>query len=191
MPVTLISFTAEKQNTDALLKWTTASEINNDYFEVLSSKNNSSESLGHFESIGKVRGSGNSTEINSYYFVDKRPGKNGTYYYRLRQVDYDGKYSYSNIAALRFSNGGNFSLAGIIPNPYNEHTSVQIYSDVKSTLKAQVVDPMGREISSLAFDVNKGMFSFDPEEKIILASGIYFIRLTLDDETITQRLVKQ
>jgi hypothetical protein len=187
VPVTLLDFTAQKQNNDVLLKWNTASEINNDYFEILSSANDAAD----FKVIGKVRGNGNSTQLNSYSFADHRAAKNGTYYYRLRQVDYDGRYSLSHVAAVHFGNGSQFNLAGIFPNPFTEVTSVQVYSHETSVLSARIFDMQGREISLMTFSVGKGMFSFNPEERITLTPGVYLLRLSLDEETITSRLVKQ
>jgi hypothetical protein len=190
LPITLLNFTAEKNGNDVVLKWTTASETNNDYFEILSSVNNDASSDG-FVSIGKVQGQGNSTQLNSYSFTDHRSAKKGTYYYRLRQVDFDGQYSFSKIAALQFGNNGKFNLAGIFPNPFSENTTVQIYSDIATELSAQIFDAQGREIASMKFPVKKGMFSFNPEEKAPLANGVYLIRLTLGDEIISTRIVKQ
>jgi hypothetical protein len=190
LPVTLLSFTAEKQDNNAVLKWSTASEINNDYFEILSSTSND-ESTDGFIPIGKVRGKGNSTQLNSYSFIDDRSSKKGTYYYRLRQVDFDGRSSYSKIVALQFGQHGKFNLAGIFPNPFSENATVQIYSDIEDELSAHIFDAHGRAISSMKFLVGKGMFSFNPEEKSVLTSGVYLLRLTLGDEVISTRLVKQ
>jgi len=191
LPITLVSFTAEKQDGDAVIKWTTASEINNAYFEVLSSHSKSSDSPVQFESIGKFPGKGNSTEMNFYSIVDNRPNKNGTYYYRLRQTDYDGTTSLSKIAALQFGKAGQFNIVGIIPNPYLDNTSVQVFSPISSDLTTRIFDTQGREISSRIFSIGKGMFSFSPEEKTALAPGVYFLQLSLGDEIFTSRLVKQ
>jgi hypothetical protein len=189
LPVTLVSFYAEKHGNDALLKWTTASEINNDYFEIQSSANSRDEMS--FEAIGKVNGHGNSTSTNDYSFPDKRPSKTGVYYYRLKQVDYDGKFEYSNIVAVRFDNSNHFNLESIIPNPYSDRTSVQVYVDSKSVLTVKILEPQGREVSSMTFSIDKGIFSFDPEQNKELSPGVYFIQLSVGDEMITKRLIKQ
>jgi hypothetical protein len=189
LPVTIVYFIGEKHSKDALLKWLTSSEINNDYFELQSAMNSQDEL--NFETIGKVQGNGNSTSPHSYSFLDKRPDKKGIFYYRLRQVDYDGKFEYSNVVALKFENQGLFSLEGIVPNPYTEHTDVKVYVDEKSILTAKIFEPQGREITSLTFSLEKGLFSFDPEQSSTLSAGVYFIRLSVGDETITTRLIKQ
>jgi hypothetical protein len=189
LPVYLIDFSATPQGNDVLLEWVTSSEINNDRFEILSSDNSSGAN--NFEEISQVKGSGNSTSIHRYSYLDQRPAKKGTYYYRLRQVDFDGSQMLSNIVAVNFRNGKSLNLVGIIPNPFTDRTSVQIYSSERGVLSARITDVFGREISAKEFAIDKGMFSFDPEESARLSSGIYFVELILNDERIVSRLVKE
>ena len=98
LPVQLISFdiiaTKENENLKVLCNWATASEINNNYFSVERSKDGE-----HFENIGMVKGAGNTNTTILYNFTDETP-LTGTSYYRLKQTDFDGKYSYSKIKAI-------------------------------------------------------------------------------------------
>jgi hypothetical protein len=91
LPVQLISFDLKKEPTNIILHWKTASEINNDYFDIEKSIDGI-----NFVAIGRVFGNGNSSEINKYLFKDYVL-QNKNVYYRLKQVDYDGAYQYSNI----------------------------------------------------------------------------------------------
>ncbi len=189
LPVYLVDFSATPQGNDVMLNWVTSSEINNDRFEILSS--NSSSGINYFEKIDEVKGVGNSTSLHYYSYLDQRPGKKGTYYYRLRQVDYDGKNMLSNIVAVNFKNGKVLNLLGVIPNPYTERTSVQVYLSEKGILTERIVDVFGREISANAFSLDKGMFSFDPEETTSLSAGVYFVELIFGEERLVSRLVKE
>ena len=95
LPIELLSFTLYKNNNnDILLKWTTASEINNDYFTIEKSNTDID-----FEILTNVRGAGNSSQLLNYSYIDYNP-YNGINYYRLKQTDYDGQYSYSEIIAI-------------------------------------------------------------------------------------------
>ncbi|MEO8085593.1 MAG: T9SS type A sorting domain-containing protein [Bacteroidota bacterium] len=189
LPVYLVDFSATPQGNDVLLNWVTSSEINNDRFEILSAT--SAEGISNFEKIDQVAGVGNSTSIHHYSYLDQRPGKKGTYYYRLRQVDYDGRNMLTNIVAVNFKSGKAMNLVGVIPNPYTDRTSVQVYISEKGMLAEKIMDVFGREISTKTFSLDKGMFSFDPEENTSLSSGVYFVELIFNDERIVSRLVKE
>jgi hypothetical protein len=189
LPVYLVEFSATPQGNDVLLNWTTTSEINNDRFEIFSS--NTSLGTNRFELIGSVKGNGNSTSIHHYAYLDQRPDKKGTYYYRLRQVDYDGMDMHSNIVAVNFKNAKAMNLVGVIPNPYTERTSVQIFASEKGVLTGHMTDVFGRHISTQTFSIDKGMFSFDPELAAPVAAGVYFVEIIFNDERIVSRLVKE
>lgn len=94
LPVEMISFEAEKMNAFNYLTWSTASEINNDYFEVQKSVDGT-----NFETIGNIQGVGNSTVQNDYQFID-HDAEYDIVYYRLKQVDFDGTISYSKIKRI-------------------------------------------------------------------------------------------
>lgn len=97
VPVELLTFTAKAQDEDVLLQWKTASEINNDYFEIQHSLDGV-----NFETIGTVKGAGTTYEVQEYLFIDKMP-KNGLNYYRLRQIDYDSLFEYTDVISVDFS----------------------------------------------------------------------------------------
>ncbi len=192
LPVELISFTAEKisDNDNVLCRWVTASEINNNYFDVEAATENGSRDL-EYKFIGRINGSGNSTTVKEYSLTDTHTGKVGNYYYRLKQVDYDGKASYSNVVVVNFTNGKSLNLVAVAPNPFSNHTSVQIYISEKGNLQTRIVDVFGSKVSSRTFSIVKGLFSFDPEESATLTTGVYFIELVFNEERVISRLVKE
>ncbi|MFK8007862.1 MAG: T9SS type A sorting domain-containing protein [Saprospiraceae bacterium] len=96
LPVELTSFDAKKSDEEVILNWNTASEINNDYFEIEHSNDGTD-----FTRIGNMEGKGQSNLSNDYRFIDAQPN-NGLNYYRLKQVDFDGKYEYSDIVFVDF-----------------------------------------------------------------------------------------
>jgi hypothetical protein len=118
LPVTLLTFEAEKSGENALLTWTTANETNNSHFEVLKSLEGQT-----WEKIGEVTGSGTSYEQNSYEYVDYQFA--GYAYYKLRQVDYDGNYSFSPIRMLSSSNGTVERPSVVYPNPSKGSINLQ------------------------------------------------------------------
>jgi len=125
LPVNLISFDSEVTNNQSVkLTWTTASETNNQYFDIQRSTNGKD-----FTMIGRVNGKGNSQETIAYEYTDKQP-KNGVNYYRLKQVDFNGKSEYSKIIASKEISG----LTKVYPNPVNNILQVndsQVVSDIK------------------------------------------------------------
>jgi hypothetical protein len=108
LPVELIDFEAQKRNDESLLTWTTVSEINNDRFEIERSTTGEA-----FELIGEVQGAGNSQSKIDYSFIDRSP-RLGIYYYRLKQLDYNGDFEYSEVRAVQFEGKNGVQ---VYPNP--------------------------------------------------------------------------
>lgn len=113
LPVQLLSFTGVKDNNHSLLKWITASEFNNDHFDVETSKDGI-----NFYRIGAVQGKGTTFDRQNYNFTDNLPA-NGANYYRLKQVDIDGHFTYSNIVLLSFDRKDTRNLV-FYPNPVTD-----------------------------------------------------------------------
>ena len=134
LPVTLTNFTVTKQHTDALLRWTTASELNNDRFEVEVARGDASASGNKFEQIGMVRGHGTTTLPQYYAFTDTEPAKEGSQYYRLKQIDADGKATYTPIQSLFFEGKTDWA---VFPNP-SQSGVFNIIWKTKTTNTAQL-----------------------------------------------------
>ena len=120
IPVELTSFTANAQEDGVILNWTTATETNNQGFEILRSAQNDND----WQKIGYVPGFGTTTEPKSYSYTDQSV-TSGTYYYRLKQIDFDGNFEYSAIVAIEIISPVKFSLEQNYPNPFNPSTKIK------------------------------------------------------------------
>lgn len=178
VPVELISFTAEIIEGGVMLNWTTATETNNQGFEVQRLEVKSHPALTEeWEAIGFVKGSGTTTEPKSYSFTDNNVFT-GNYKYRLRQIDYDGTFTHSNVIEVAFDfTPKEFMLYQNYPNPFNPTTQIK-YSVAESDLVAlKVFDVLGREIATFVNEQQQpGSYEikFDATN---LSSGIYFYQL--------------
>jgi hypothetical protein len=119
LPIELIEFKSKVLNTDIVLNWVTAAEENNSHFEIEQGFDGIT-----FNSIGKVLGNGTSSRQNYYQFVDNDP-ISGTNYYRLKQIDFDGRFDYSKILSIQINNNKQSELLKIIPNPNNGQFQIQ------------------------------------------------------------------
>ena len=174
LPVELISFTARAENLESRLDWSTASEINNEGFEI--------ERLGEndqWELLDFVNGRGTNNEINNYVFYDKTP-KAGINYYRLKQIDFDGKYEYSNIESVTFEKREiQFSL---FPNPTN---SKKVYLNIpEDKTEVLIYNGKGQLMSSSIF--TEGVKEISLKK---YSSGIYFVKFINGSKVETQRLI--
>ncbi len=136
VPVELTSFTASANASGVVLIWTTASEINNHGFEIERSQDDKT-----FYRIGFVKGTGTTTEIQSYSFVDDIEYSGvKTYYYRLRQVDFDGRSQYSDVVNVDFDVPKDFVLSQNYPNPFNPSTKITYALPNQSPVVIKVYD---------------------------------------------------
>ena len=170
IPVELSSFTASANVGVAELQWTTATETNNQGFEV--QRSNGSE----FITIGFVEGHGTTTETQTYSYSDRTVNV-GTYSYRLKQVDFDGTFEYSSIVEVNVPAPVEFGLEQNYPNPFNPSTKISFRLKVDSKVNLTVFDVLGQEIASL---VNGNLVAgghsvnFDASS---LNSGVYLYRI--------------
>ncbi|MFK7775058.1 MAG: T9SS type A sorting domain-containing protein [Saprospiraceae bacterium] len=169
-----------------LLNWSTASEVNNDYFQI----EHSIDGV-QFERIEQVDGVGNSVQINHYNITHKNPA-NGVNYYRLKQVDFDGLFAYSDIVSIGFRNENN--EVAVFPNPFTETIFVKIPSSESSypfnserTIK--IFDIYNRLVQSNRLPTNDETINLNLSR---LSDGIYFINIDLGNgDFSTHRIIKQ
>ena len=168
-PIKLLSFTGNKLTNNAnLLEWVTSSEINNDFFTIERSMD-----AQFFQVIGKVKGAGNSNSVLDYGFVDEYPHK-GINYYRLKQTDFDGTYSYSDIIAIKNESNG----VGVY-----YHENFLNLSASTENVSVQVVDLAGRVVySNEQLQKNNIDLSF-------LSKGIYIYRIELPTTILSDKIV--
>ena len=171
LPVELVRFEGKVINRKVKLNWLTASETNSLAYEIQRSKNSSS-----WKTIGSVATKGTSSEHNNYEFIDKNP-LDILSYYRLKQIDIDGKFDYSKIINVNFRNEGKIE---IYPNPTNgklEIVGVEI-------IEIKIRDSFGRIIKEQATSSQSISISEFP-------TGIYFISVKTKEGVFTKRIVKQ
>jgi len=143
VPVELTSFAASVTGTNVNLSWITASELNNQGFQVERSTDSN-----QWEQIGFVEGKGTSTDMNYYSYTDSKLNE-GIYYYRLKQVDFDGTFEYSSVVEATVTIPKTFSLEQNYPNPFNPSTKISfsLASDSKVTMK--IFNVLGQEVVTL------------------------------------------
>jgi len=171
VPVELTSFTAISKGNTITLNWSTATELNNSGFEV-----QRTVAGNEFETIGFVAGYGTTTESKNYSFFDANLSS-GSYTYRLKQVDFDGTYSFSYEVNVDVTSPVQFELAQNYPNPFNPSTTIKFAIPQSAEVILKVYNALGQEVSTL---INQFMESglhtinFDASK---LNSGIYFYKL--------------
>jgi len=176
LPVTLTSFTANAIKRDAVLEWKTSMEINNKGFEVERSKKD--ESTGSFtpwEKIGFTDGKINSNTETSYSFTDKKLN-DGSYKFRLKQIDLNGDFEYfnpSNINELTIGKPVNFEMSQNYPNPSNPVSKIDFQLPFDAKVSIKIYDLTGKEVSILVnWNLNSGFHTTEFNGSN-LASGIY------------------
>ncbi|WP_426490122.1 T9SS type A sorting domain-containing protein [Hymenobacter sp. 102] len=173
LPVTLTSFEALRQGPDALLRWTTAQEINNAGFEVQVSNNGQ-----QFRTLAIVPAvSANSQTNRSYQFTDREAGKSGLRYYRLRQLDIDGKATLSGTQTVGFG----VAARTVYPNPFTFSLRAPIQSAVAGPVTASLLDGLGREVYRATTRVEVGASEIALDALDRLPDGVYYLNLTLPD----------
>lgn len=175
LPVTLKSFTGLDTENGKQLFWSTSSELNNKGFEIERSENGES-----FETIAFVKGAINSQRLMKYHFIDAQAHAPQNYY-RLKQIDLDGKSSYSKTIKITQANDEH----AISPNPFTNNISI-ISNNSNKTIKADVIDITGKVKISMQGEVN-GNLEIDTQH---LSKGVYFIRIQDGENTQTKRIIK-
>jgi hypothetical protein len=170
LPVKFTNFNATINNKQTNLTWSTASEVNNKGFEIEKSIDGKK-----FETVGFVKGNANSNKVNKYSFID---ANNSNAFYRLKQIDFDGKFDYSTIVKVK----GNDLTIEITPNPFNENIEISSNSTI---VNAEILDITGKSRIVEVIDGNKAVINTSG-----LSNGIYFIRINNGETVITKRIIK-
>lgn len=182
LPVTLINFEADCENGFTVLNWSTASEINNDYFVI----EKSTDAINFFP-IANVQGNGNSNTMLSYTFTDDSPNYTTTYY-RLKQVDFDGKFEYFNVVVSTCTADDNFSVNQLQLNDNNFGFTISTSSNEKLTV--YLYDYRGRIITQETIVVNEGNNPVSLS-KLHLSDGIYMLNIVGEKNHFSTKVLKQ
>jgi hypothetical protein len=171
IPVELTSFVASVNDNNVTLDWETATEVNNSGFAI-ERKSVTSD----FAQIGFVAGFGTTTEPKAYTFTDNslRPG---TYSYRLKQIDFDGTFEYSDVIEVEVLTPDVYTLAQNYPNPFNPSTKIAFSLAVDSKVSLKIFDVLGQEVATLVNqDLTAGVYNYDFNATGI-NSGVYFYKI--------------
>lgn len=187
VPVELTSFTATNINNKIKLNWETATEKNNKGFQIERAYK-ISDNL-NWEIISFVNGKGTTTEKSYYSFIDNDVKRLGKYIYRLIQIDYDGKTTYTNNVEVNIEAPHIFSLMQNYPNPFNPVTSIDYTLPEKSMVSIKIFDILGNEVAQILNEEKEpGNYKVDFDASP-LASGIYFYRLEANKFISTKRMI--
>ncbi|MBT8383243.1 MAG: DUF4397 domain-containing protein [Ignavibacteria bacterium] len=169
VPVELSAFTVSVGGNAVTLNWSTVTETNNQGFEIQRKSDN------EFVAIGFINGNGTTTEIQNYSYTDRNLNV-GSYSYRLKQVDFDGSFEYSDIVEVVVA-PADFSLNQNYPNPFNPSTIITFNLAVDSKVILSVFNTLGEEVTKLVngnLTAGTQQVEFDATE---INSGVYFYKL--------------
>jgi len=187
LPVELTLFDGIYTAGKVILNWQTAAEVNNYGFEILRSAQND-----NWEKIGFVNGYGNSNSPKDYSFTDEK-SLGGKVQYRLKQIDFDGKYQFSDVVEVNVEASTQFSLNQNCPNPFNPTTTIN-YSIPNSEMGLvnavlKIFDILGNEVATLVNE-NKPAGNYEVNyDASNLSSGVYFYQLRAGDFTETKKML--
>ncbi len=185
LPVELTSFTATAKDGFNKLKWETASETNNRHFQV------QKRVAEQWQNIGRVDGHGTTTEPQTYTFKDAAIRNVRTSYYRLKQVDFDGSYEYTNITVVNREasefDSGNPSLT-LFPNPVTDNLRYQLAGQVEGTAEVTIRNMYGKEVYRTSQAVEPGSIQNLPVQH--LTDGQYVLIFQDEDIRLHKRFVK-
>ncbi len=185
LPVELSTFTAKVSQKSVVLTWQTATETNNAGFDVERSSGNT-----NFQKIAFVKGNGNSTGKNSYSFADQNL-EAGSYSYRLKQIDYSGKFEYSKVVEAEvLSAPTTFSLSQNYPNPFNPSTVIKFSVEKTGLTTLIIYNMLGQEVSTLfnGIAANGQVYALNFNASA-LSSGVYFYQLKQGDQIKIQKMM--
>jgi len=186
-PVELKSFTANIIDNKVSLKWQTATETNNRGFEIERSQNSNVKSQ-KWEKISFVNGQGTTTQPHNYSFTDNEI-LSGSYKYRLKQIDFDGSFKYSNEVEVALTNPTKFSLEQNYPNPFNPTTTIKYSIGSQQLAVLKVYDVLGREVATLVNEIRQpGNYEVEFNASK-LSSGIYFYTLRAGDFKQVRKMI--
>jgi hypothetical protein len=182
LPVNLLSFTGTCQDSKVTLNWSTASEINNDYFTVERTKTGE-----QWEFIATVEGAGNSNQVRNYEAVDNNP-MNGVSYYRLSQTDFNGTVKSFGPAEVSCSSTG--SEVSVYPNPFKDELVINYRNMTGPKADVKIMDILGNIVMDRSFDLQPSGSDSFMLNLGDLATGLYYIQFKSGDYSYHTRVVK-
>lgn len=181
LPIELVNFAASCNNNKINLEWTTATEINNNYFTIQRSPSGE-----NFEDLMRIGGSGNSNEIRNYSTMDNAP-LSGMSYYRLKQTDYNGNFSLSPVVVSDCGVSG-FNIISVITNQESRTAKLYFSTSVKTNYNVTVYDLLGNKVFSSDNYAENGTNEVEINGSG-LSHSIYFIVLSSDKQVLSRKIV--
>jgi hypothetical protein len=182
-PINFTSLEGVYKNGMSNLTWATLQESNSSHFDVERSIDGFTYNV-----IGKVNAGGNTYSRVNYAFNDAKPNP-GTNYYRLRMIDKDGTYDYSNVVSIKITVKG-VVITTVYPNPFINSVSATISSDKQANATISLYDFAGRIVLSQQRSINKGISTLKIESLTNLPKGYYTLKIQTDESQIIQKLLK-
>ncbi len=181
LPVKFLHINAERNGEQVLVDWAVAQKDANGEFQIQRSLNGQG-----FNTIGTIPVSGYSFSVRSYTWIDRSPqlGKN---YYRIKQVDDRGEFSYSNVVRIIYDNGGLNKLLAF-PNPVSSELTIRFGSDIEKSDILTILNFKGETISRQSIQQHKGINEISVDVAT-LPTGIYFIRI--NESSFSGTFIKQ
>lgn len=179
LPVVLLDFSAKAQENQVSINWSTSSEINNDYFNVEKSLDGINWVI-----IGRVESIGNSETITNYSLVDNNP-VSGVQYYRLKQTDINGTYTYSAKVPVNYG-GKVIATVSVFPNPASDVLNVELSNGEQSEIKFTIYNSVGQNVMEVAGNGNMTKINISN-----LEAGIYILEIVQDGVSSRSRFAKK
>ena len=183
-PVQLTSFTGKYSSGKAMLDWQTSQELNSDRFELFRSTDGSD-----FIKVSTIKSSGNSSTVKNYSYQDNISGNSGNYvYYRLKQIDINGKATFSSVVKLNLDSKSSFD---IFPNPFTNNFTVSFSAPKTSNATLRVQNSTGHLVYSRQVAVTKGNNSVVMNNLPAMAPGVYYVTIQNEEMNFNGKLQKQ
>ncbi|NNC85074.1 MAG: T9SS type A sorting domain-containing protein, partial [Bacteroidia bacterium] len=181
--IELISFTGEYLEDRVLLNWSTATEINNDYFTIERSRDGL-----NFEPIGFVDGAGYSTQLLNYKFEDVEPLE-GTTYYRIKQTDYNGDFTYSKIISIKRTFKNTPGIQSLYPNPVkdNLYVTYKLKLKLNENAKLRLLSVTGTVLNEYILDESVSVQQIDLSD---LQKGVYLLHFESNGAVQIEKFIK-
>ncbi len=184
LPVTLLSFDGAADGKDVVLAWSTANELNNSGFDLERSINGTS-----FEKVTFVKGKGTTNMVSNYHFVDANAlSASAVWYYRLKQIDFDGSITYSNTIKVT----GKVLAAGlsVFPNPFIEGLNIELNLPAAEQVSVIITDIQGKVVAERNVNASKGLNTIGFADLNTLNEGVYFVKTSYSGVSSVTKVVK-
>lgn len=187
LPVRLLSFAVTQQGADAQLHWQTASEQNSSHFEVEQSIDGR-----NFQTIGTVQAAGNSTSLKNYNYTDKNISRYNVnkIYYRLKQVDIDSRFEYTQVVSLNINSNAARDIV-VYPVPFNNRLYISLPAGTNGVLQFNITDMRGRKVFSSQQIVNSIQNVAELSGLEGLAKDVYILTVETNQQLFTKKVIKK